>query len=138
MRWQVIRGHVCRVIDCADNHRLIRVTLEKVDDHLMPNARQEERPPLFPGPTLGDAYPAGTLLVALALAVPVELHPYTAILIGVDLLTRRPHYYSGLGPLHDRFGRDARWAKRSGLRYAGKGVGIEGGLAAGDCWWRDG
>src|SRR5262249_46303571 len=51
---------------------------------------------------LRAADPAGGVLVVLAVAVPVELHLDAAVLVGMDLLARRPGHDRGLRALHDR------------------------------------
>ncbi len=50
-----------------------RVAFEEADDHFLADPRDLHRAPVLPRPGLGDAYPAGAVLVGLVVAVPVEM-----------------------------------------------------------------
>src|SRR5208282_2636063 len=76
------------VVDPADDHRLVGVALEEADQHLVADPRHGVHAVAAPGPGLAHAEEARALLVAPALAVPVELHAHAAELVGVDLLPR--------------------------------------------------
>src|SRR4030095_10328672 len=93
---QLVERHVLAVVDAADDDRLIGVALEKLDDHLLADARDRHEAPPLAGPRVRDAEPAGAVLVALALAVPVELDLHAAVLVGEDLLSRRTDDGRGL------------------------------------------
>ena len=98
--------HLVGVVDHADDDRLVGVAFEMVDDHLLADPRPERGPPAPAGGELRDADPAGALLVVLPLAVPVELDLHPAVLVGVELLTRRADDDGGLRAGDDRLGRD--------------------------------
>src|SRR5439155_1551903 len=64
----------------------VGIALEEVDDHLLTDARDVDRPPGRARPRLRHAHEARALLVLLPLAVPVELHLHAPVLVGPDLL----------------------------------------------------
>ena len=121
---KAVRGLVGAVIHPADDDRLIRVALQKIDDHLLADAGNVHGAPAGTGPELADPYPAGALVVALALAVPVELDLDAAVFVGVDLLAGRSGDDGGLAALDQRFGGRPQRSKRDIERDAGKIVHI--------------
>src|ERR1051326_3309109 len=78
------------IVDPSGDDGTVRIALEKIDNHFLPDARDMQAAPTFARPWIADANPAGAVLVVLPLAVPEELHLHAAVLIGVNLLTRRP------------------------------------------------
>src|SRR5262249_38488358 len=108
---QGVRRHVVAVVDPPDDDRLVGVALQEVDDHLPADARDRDRAPILAGPRLRDAHPAARVLVALAVAVPVELHLDPPVLVGVDLVGGRPDDDGGLWAAHRRPGRGPRRAE---------------------------
>src|SRR5262245_11063378 len=83
---QTPRGHLVGVVDAADDDRVVRVTLQKVDNHLLADPRDVDHAPLLACPHGPDADPAGAVGVVLALAVPVGLDFDPAVLVAEDLL----------------------------------------------------
>src|SRR5262249_10560260 len=104
--------HGQRIVDPAGDNRLVGVAFQKIDDHLLADARDVDAAPGGAGPGLRDADPAGAVLVALAMPVPVELHLHPAILVGEDLLARGAGHSRGLRPADDRAQRRPRWPER--------------------------
>src|SRR5262249_12537315 len=88
LRGERVRRHVGAVVEPPGDHRPIGVALEEVDDHLVSDPGDVDRSPRGARPDLAHADPARAPLVALALAVPVELHLHAAVLVRVDLLAR--------------------------------------------------
>jgi hypothetical protein len=86
--------------------------------------------PALAGEVLGDADAAGAALVALALAVPVELDDDAGVLVDVDLLARCADDGGGLGAVDDGARRGALGAEGDGVRDAGELV-VVGGDAVG-------
>jgi hypothetical protein len=63
-----------RALEQAASHkRQFRVTAQKVHQHFFTNARQVHGAELLAGQRAGDAHPAGTVPVLLAITVPGEL-----------------------------------------------------------------
>src|SRR5205085_11991911 len=91
------------------------VAFEKTDHYFMADARNVYRAPLFAGPTLGHADPAGALFVKLALPVPEELHNHAAVLVGPDLFPGLAHNNGGLSPMYQRFPRHAGRPERHAI-----------------------
>src|SRR5262245_24273899 len=115
---QLVERHVLAVVDAADDDRLVRVAFEELDHDLLADARDGDEAPALAGPRMRDAEPAGAVLVALALAVPVELDLHAAVLVGEDLLAGRPDDRRGLHAYDDR-----------GVRATSRTVGHGGGDA---------
>src|SRR5690606_22296706 len=109
---QLVGRHVGPVVDPAGDDRAIRIALQELDDHLLADARYVDAAEVGAGPRLADADPARAVLVALALAVPGELHLHPAVLIGPDLLAGRTGHDRALRAGHDRLGRDERRPER--------------------------
>jgi hypothetical protein len=74
----------------------IRIAVEERHDHFLADARKVLRAPPGPGPRLRHAHPARRLLVALAQAIPIELHHHAAELVGPNLLARGADHQRGL------------------------------------------
>src|SRR5207247_1826581 len=90
----------------------------EVDDHFLSDARDRDTAVAGAGPGLADANPAARMLVALTLAIPVELDLYAAVLVGVNLFALRADDRRGLAAAHVGPGRHARCAERHGRRDA--------------------
>ena len=101
---QLIWRHIRRVIKRTGDDWLIGIALEEFDYHLLSDARPEMRAPRSTGPGLGNANPAGTVGVVLAVAVPVKLHVNTTVLIKPAFLSLGYRHNSSLRPCSYRFG----------------------------------
>ena len=80
------RRHVLGVVDAPGDQRQIRIASLELDDHFLPDVRDEHPAPALAAPVLRHADPARALVVALAVAIPVEVHLHAAELVGVDVL----------------------------------------------------
>ena len=109
------------VVEHADDERSVGVPLLELHDDLLPDAGHGEHAPALAGPGHHRAHPAGGALVALALPVPVELHPDAAVLVGVDLLPFRPDHGGGVDPGDLWPGSRERRAVGLALGHRGKG-----------------
>src|SRR5262249_40462812 len=118
--WEAERRQLLCVVDAAGDDRLIRITLEEGDDDFLRDARRRDRAPALAGPGMRDANPARAVLVLLAAAIPVELHLHAAVLVGVDLVTRRADDDRGLRTLHEWFWRLALRAELLRAGHDGK------------------
>ena len=103
--------HVQRVVDAAGDDGAVGVAVLEVDDHFLPDARRGDAPEVAARPGLRDADPAAAVFVALAVAVPVELHFDLAVFVGVDLLPGRAGDDGGLGAGGEGFGLGLRAAE---------------------------
>jgi hypothetical protein len=54
---QFVWRHVLRVVHAPDDHRLIRVSVQKLNNHFMPDARDKNRAPSGTAPALSDTHP---------------------------------------------------------------------------------
>src|ERR1017187_9467975 len=93
---QVVWWHALRVVDAADDDRLIHVSFEKIDHDLLADAGNVNRAPGMAGPRRRDPNPAGAVAVVLAFTVPVELHLDARVLVRENLLARGPYNDGGL------------------------------------------
>jgi len=84
---QLVGHPLGAVVDPADDDGLIRIAVEKPDEHLLADAREGDHAIANSGPSLTDTDPAGALVVARSLAIPGKLHAHPAQLVRVDLLT---------------------------------------------------
>ncbi len=109
---QRVGRHVVRVVDAPGDDRSVRIPLQELDDHLLPDAGDVHRAPPRPRPDLRHPHPARAVLVALPLAIPVELHLHTPVLVGRDLLARFADHDGGLGAIDAGDGRRHRRSKR--------------------------
>src|SRR6185437_11409469 len=85
IRRQTKRNSLLGVVDRADDQRTIRIAVQEGNHHFLPDARHEPAAPAAAGPALRHPDPAGTVIVLLPVAVPVELHLDAAVLVGADL-----------------------------------------------------
>src|SRR5713226_939011 len=74
--------HLVVVVDAAGDDGAVGVAFEEFDDDFLADAGNVDGAPVFAGPGLGDADPAGTVFVLLTEAVPVELDFHAAVFIG--------------------------------------------------------
>src|SRR5262249_3661379 len=119
---QRVRRHHFSVVDAADDDRLIGISFEKVDDHLLSNSRNVNHSPLLARPHRPDSYPAGTVQIVFSLAVPVKLNLHATVLVGKYLFSWRADDHGGLGSLNERLRRGSHWAERQGERDTREGV----------------
>ena len=86
---QVVRHGIGRIVDHADDQRLIRVSIDKGDHHFHADARDNLRTPSAAAPCLADTNPARIRAILLRLAVPREPQLDAAILVRMDFLAFR-------------------------------------------------
>jgi hypothetical protein len=86
------------VVDAADHDGLVWIAIHEVDEHFLPDARDELKAEVRAGPRLGDTHPARAVFVVLVFLVPVELHPDAPVLLGTDLTVLGPDHDRRLGP----------------------------------------
>src|SRR3546814_14680213 len=89
-------------LEAADDVGPVGVAVFERHQHLLADARRHEAAPLGAGVALGDAHPARTLVVVLALSVPVELHLHPSVVVDVDLVAPRSGHDRGLHAGHVR------------------------------------
>ncbi|OKO97722.1 hypothetical protein Xedl_03912 [Xenorhabdus eapokensis] len=104
---QPARWNVAGVVGTPGNDRLIRVAVQKIHHHFLADTRDRQHAPALPRPRLGDAYPAGTLVIALAVAIPRELEANSPVLITENLFAGRPHHFGDLRAVNHGF-----WQRR--------------------------
>ncbi len=109
---QRVRRHFLRIVNAADDDRLIGIAFEKVDDHFLLDARDVDHAPLLSRQRRSDAHPARAVRVILALTVPVKLNFNPAVFVGENLFARRAHDDRRLSSLHHRFGCQSLRPKR--------------------------
>src|SRR5215831_9546939 len=68
------RRRLHRIVNTAQDDRLVRIAFQEVNDHLIADARDRDRTEAPARPGLGDADPARAIGVLLSLSVPVKLH----------------------------------------------------------------
>src|SRR6218665_2126513 len=112
------------VVHAAGDERPVRVTLDEVDDDFLTDARDEHAAPRLAAPRLAHAHPAGTLVIASALPVPVKLPLPPAVLVGMNFFTRRAHDEGRLDAAHHGPRRAPRRPEGHLLGQAYEGIGI--------------
>ena len=117
------------MVDRADHHRSVRIALLEGDDDFLADAGQAVEAPALAGDVVRHAHPDRGLVVALALAVPMELDLHAAVFIGVDFFPGRAGDDRRLQPVQDRLRRIQRRAEHHVVGHAGEGV-VVGLLAA--------
>ncbi len=80
-----------------------RVAFEEGDEHFHADSRDGDAAVGVAGPAGGDAQPAAGGVVALAVAVPVELHFDPAVFVAVDFFARGAGDEGGLAAQHFGF-----------------------------------
>ena len=116
IRGQAIGRHLRGIVDPAGDDRRVRIALQKVDDHLLPDARDLDEAPARARPYRADPDEAAGVLILATQPVPVELHLNPAELVGEYLLARWPHDNRCLGSRHQRPRGDAVGAESQGMR----------------------
>src|SRR5262252_1437156 len=99
------------VVDDAGHQRPVGVAFEELDHHFHADAREELATPLLAGMDLGNPDRAAFL----RLAVPMELHPDPAVLVGADLFALFAflgHDFGGLYAMNARLLRQRQIAER--------------------------
>src|SRR3546814_15512241 len=86
------------VVHAAGHDRPVRVALPEIDDHLLADPRQQHAAPLGSGPALSDTYPARTVLVGLAAAVPMNPDLLPAALVALNPFAHRAYPHPGHPP----------------------------------------
>src|SRR5690348_6423385 len=109
---QFVGRHLIGVVDAAGDDRAVGIAFEKLDDDFLADARNIDGAPIFTGPRLRHANPAGTVFVVLADAIPKELHFDAAVLVGIDFLAVRADDNGGLWALDKGLGGNALRSKR--------------------------
>src|SRR6266540_1932196 len=107
-----VGGHLVGIIDAADDDRTVRVALQEIDDHFLPDTRVMNGAPTLAGPVRRDSNPTGAVDVVFTFAIPVELDFYPAVLIRENLFSPRADHDRRLRTLDQRAGSHARRAKR--------------------------
>ncbi|GCZ23000.1 hypothetical protein HmCmsJML143_04674 [Escherichia coli] len=113
---QVPRRTVVLMVRPAHDQRLVRVPVQKINNHLLAHPRYRQITKSRPRPRLRHTHPARTLLRHPVITVPVKLHPYPAMFITEDFLSRRPGDNGALWPVHLRFALQP-WTPRPVRRY---------------------
>src|ERR1017187_8987871 len=106
-----VRRHLVGVVDAPENDRLVRVSVEEIDDHLLADPWPEGGAPAAPRDGLPDPNPARAVGVVFPLAVPVKLHLDTAVLVREYFLAGRPDDDSSLGTIDRGDRREERRAE---------------------------
>ena len=117
---KVPRRHLHRVVDTAGDDGIVRVAVQKVDDHFLPDAGNVHRAVIASRPGLAHANPTAGVLIVLAVAVPVKLDLHAAIFVGIDFFARRTGDDCGLWTRSVRLGRSALAAVVGGLGDGGE------------------
>src|SRR5262245_12637918 len=104
---EVVGRHLLAVVNPARDDRPVGIAFQELNDHLLPDARDEHPPPAPTGPHLGDAHPAGALLVLLSVPIPVKLDSHSTIFVRRHLLPLLPHHDGGLRTTYVRLCRGA-------------------------------
>src|SRR5690625_6723345 len=95
-----MRRFILFVIDRSDDYGRIWVTIEKIDDNFVADARNERRTPLIAFPRLNHPKKAGAILVLLAFSIPIKLNFYAAQCVDINLFARWTHHERTLRPSH--------------------------------------
>ena len=119
---QFIVRHLVRVINTTDDERTIRIAFQKVNYHFLSDSRDSHEAPLSASDTLRGPNPAGTLVILLAFAIPMELDFDTAIFVCMNLFAFGAHHDGSLNAGHDRFRGFSGWSKQNILRDAGERI----------------
>src|SRR5208282_2694255 len=123
---QAVGGHLLGIVDAARDQGAVGISFEEIDDDLLAHPGYDHSAEPLASHLLGDPDPAGALVVLLALAIPEELNLDPAILVDVDLLTRRAGHDGGLNALDHRLGCGPGGAVDDRGRDAGEEVVIGG------------
>ncbi|OMP13496.1 hypothetical protein COLO4_01559, partial [Corchorus olitorius] len=109
--------HVGGVVDAARDDGIVRVAVQEIHDHFLPDARDRDRPEPRARPARRHAHPAAGVLVHRPQPVPVELHLDAAVFVRPDFLACRAYDHCRL------------WACGAWLGcFSGGGVGQARGL----------
>ncbi|CAM3557419.1 hypothetical protein PSFL111601_28300 [Pseudomonas floridensis] len=100
---RVGRG-VFGVVQATADQRLVGITFQKGHQHFHADPGDAQAAVTVTGPTGRHAQPATALLVGLAFAVPVKLHPDPAMPVAVNLFACRARDDSRLAAGNARFG----------------------------------
>ncbi|MNJ29995.1 hypothetical protein D3C77_245790 [compost metagenome] len=124
------RRGVLAVVEAAHDQRAIGVTVEEHYHHFVTDPRDLDAAEATTGAGLGDADPAGAVVVVFAVAVPVELDLHPAQFVGEDFFSGRANDDGGLRPGNGRSRGGQLRAERDLLAHAREGVEVAGLLAA--------
>ncbi|CAI2527247.1 Uncharacterised protein [Serratia plymuthica] len=86
---QIPRWHSDVVVKAAGNQRPVRIAIDKINNHFMPDTWNVNPAEIIPRPGLADSQPARVRLAVFTVAIPKETHFYPAVFIRPDLLPRR-------------------------------------------------
>ncbi|VTS53684.1 Uncharacterised protein [Streptococcus dysgalactiae subsp. equisimilis] len=100
-----------RPVGAPGDDRLVAVSVQVVDDHLLADSRDRHVPPVGARPVLRDADPAGAEFVRTALAIPGEPHLHSSPLVAMDLFPCRADHRGDLRTV------DARPGQRLGTPF---------------------
>ena len=122
---QFVRRQMHAVVEAAGDQRLIRVALQKGNQHFHAHARQVDRAEALARPVRCNPHPAAGFVVELAFAVPVELDFDPAVFVAVDLFASRASddrtlaaQYLGLGVIQWRAIRNVPRNRAKGIAIA--------------------
>jgi len=93
------------MVDAAGYYRLVRIPFQELDNHFLPDPRDEHGAPSCARQNLADAYKAGTVFISLLISIPVKFHLHPAISIRINLLAGRTNNDSCLHALDPRLTR---------------------------------
>src|SRR5437870_13736791 len=92
---QSVWRFLIRIVNTTDDNGLVRIAVEKVDNHLLADTRDVHGTPLLPRPHLRDAYPTRAVFVEFVDPIPEKLHLDPAVNVG-------PDFFAGLADHHRR------------------------------------
>ncbi len=100
---QPARRDVAGVIGAPGDDRLVRVAVQEVHHHFLADTGDGQHAPALSGPRLGDAYPAGAVVITVAVTVPRKLEADAPVLVTEDFFPRRAHDFGDLRAVNHRF-----------------------------------
>ena len=89
---QLERRREHRVVDAANDQRLVRIPVQVGHHHLVPTARQHDEAIAVAGPAVRHAHPPRGRARVLVAPIPVELDEHAAVLVHVDLVAVGRHH----------------------------------------------
>ncbi|MNZ89555.1 hypothetical protein D3C78_1084850 [compost metagenome] len=92
------RRHVATVVKTADDQRAVRVAVEELNHNFIADTGKQNATESTAGTRLSNTYPAGTLVVKLAITVPMELKLHPTKFVGIDFFAGRPNHECSLWP----------------------------------------
>src|SRR5205085_1061011 len=81
---QIERRHLVRVVHATGYNGTVRIAFQAFDNNFLADMRDEHGTPGLARPVLRHAHPARAVFIAFAVAVPVKLHLYAAVIVRID------------------------------------------------------